>query len=52
MSEMSDKSNITKTNLDNCFRELSKEYKKLSHAKQPIEIVVVGGASVITNYLF
>ena len=48
---MSSKS-FTKENLDNYLKELAKEYKKLVGKSIPAEIVLVGGASVLTNYGF
>ena len=41
---------LDKNNIDFFFKELAKEYRKAS--KIPIEIVIVGGASIFINYSF
>ena len=43
---------INKQNIDNIFKELAKEYKKLDGKYMPAEIILIGGAAVITNYGF
>lgn len=43
---------FSRENLDDCFRRLAKEYKRLSGKAIPAEIVLIGGASVLTNYGF
>ena len=43
---------FTKENLDTYLKELAKEFKKLSGKSTPAEIVLVGGAAVLTNYGF
>lgn len=43
---------FTKENLDNYLKELAKEYKKLGGKNMPAEIVLVGGAAILTNYGF
>lgn len=48
---MSSKS-FTKENLDNILKELAKEYKKLGGKSMSAEIVLVGGAAILTNYGF
>lgn len=42
---------IEKNTLDKYFSELSKIYKKLTHGYE-IEIVLIGGASILINYNF
>lgn len=43
---------FTKENLDNYLKELAKEYRKLVGKEMPAEIVLVGGAAVLTGYGF
>lgn len=43
---------FTKDNLDSYLRELAKEFRKLNGKSMPAEIVLVGGAAVLTNYGF
>lgn len=43
---------FTKENLDEILKELAKEYRKLAGKSVPAEIVLVGGASILTNYGF
>jgi len=43
---------FTKSNLDDYFKELAKEYKKLKGRFLPAEIVLVGGAAILTQYGF
>lgn len=43
---------FTKENLDNYLKELAKEFRKLNGKTMPAEIVLVGGAAVLTNYGF
>lgn len=43
---------FTKENLDNCLKELSKEFRKLNGRQTPAEIILIGGASVLINYGF
>lgn len=43
---------FTKENLDNYLKELAKEYRKLGGKNMPAEIVLVGGAAILTNYGF
>lgn len=43
---------FTKENLDTYLKELAKEFKKLNGKSMPAEIVLVGGAAVLTNYRF
>lgn len=50
---MSDNVNtFTKDNLDNYLKELAKEYRKLVGKNMPAEIILIGGASILTNYGF
>ena len=50
---MSDNANtFTKDNLDNYLKELAKEYRKLVGKNMPAEIILIGGASILTNYGF
>ena len=51
MCEMSSNT-FTKENLDNYLKELAKEYRKLAGKDMPAEIVLVGGAAILTNYGF
>ena len=51
MCEMSSNT-FTKENLDNYLKELAKEYRKLAGKDLPAEIVLVGGAAILTNYGF
>lgn len=44
--------NFTKENLDIYFKELAKEFRKLNGKSMPAEIVLVGGAAILTNYGF
>ena len=44
--------NFTKKNLDDYLKELAKEFRKLSGKSMPAEIVLVGGAAILTNYGF
>lgn len=43
---------LTKENLDLYLRELAKEYRKLCGKRNPAEIIIIGGASVLLNYNF
>ena len=43
---------FTKENLDMYLKELAKEFKKLNGKSVPAEIVLVGGAAILTNYGF
>lgn len=43
---------FTKENLDNYLKELAKEYRKLGGKGMPAEIVLVGGAAILTRYGF
>ena len=43
---------FTKDTLDLCLKELAKEYKRLGGKYAPAEIILVGGAAVLTNYGF
>ena len=47
---MSSEYNFTKEELNLYLKELGKEYRKRS--KEPVEIILVGGASVLINYNF
>ena len=49
---MSAENIFTKQNLDFYLRELAKEYRKLAGKQTKAEIVLVGGAAVLTNYSF
>ena len=44
--------NFTKENLDTYLRELAKEFRRLNGKRVPAEIVLVGGAAILTNYGF
>lgn len=43
---------FTKENLDTYFKELAKEFRRLNGKSLPAEIVLVGGAAILTNYGF
>ena len=43
---------FTKENLDTYLKELAKEFRKLVGKSMPAEIVLVGGAAILTNYGF
>lgn len=43
---------FTKENLDNYFKELAKVFRKLNGKTMSAEIVLVGGAAILTNYGF
>ncbi len=43
--------NFTK-NLDTYLKELAKAFKKLNGKSMPAELVLVGGAAILTNYDF
>ena len=43
---------FTKENLDSYLKELAKGYRKLNGKSMPAEIVLVGGAAILTNYGF
>ncbi|MBO4847163.1 MAG: hypothetical protein J5525_12835 [Lachnospiraceae bacterium] len=46
------KDSFTKENIDDLFKELGKEFRKLNGNKMPAEIVVVGGAAIVAKYGF
>ncbi len=43
---------FTKGNLDTYLKELAKEFRRLNGKQMPAEIVLVGGAAILTNYGF
>lgn len=43
---------FTKQNLDLYLKELAKEYRKHNRKSLPVEIILIGGASVVINYGF
>ena len=43
---------FTKENLDTYLKALAKEFRKLNGKSMPAEIVLVGGAAILTNYGF
>lgn len=49
---MSSDVTFTKDNLDTYLKELGKEFRRLNGTKMPAEIILVGGAAVLTNYGF
>lgn len=49
---MSAKFEFTKENIDFYLIQLAKEYKKINKYRTPIEIVIIGGGAVLTNYSF
>lgn len=49
---MSTKTAFTKGNLDNCLRQLAKEFRRLNGTHLSAEIILIGGAAVLVNYGF
>jgi hypothetical protein len=47
-----DKVLFTKENIDNLLFQLAKEYKKLNRKNIPAEIVIIGGAAIVSKYGF
>lgn len=43
---------VTKDELDKYLREIAKEYRKLCGKRNPAEIILIGGASILLNYNF
>ena len=43
---------FTKDNLDNYLKELAKEFRKINGKNMPVDIILIGGASVVINYGF
>lgn len=43
---------FTKENLDHYLKELAKEYRRMAGKGMPAEIILVGGAAILTNYGF
>ena len=43
---------ITKENLNDCLKELAKEFRRINEKSMPAEIILVGGAAVLANYGF
>lgn len=43
---------LTKDNLNFYLQELAKEYRKLCGKRNPAEIILIGGASILINYNF
>lgn len=43
---------FTKENLDTYLKELAKAFRKINGKSMPAEIVLVGGAAILTNYGF
>lgn len=43
---------FTKENLDIYLKELAKEFRKKNGTKNPAEIILIGGASILINYGF
>ncbi len=43
---------FTKENLDTYLKELAKEFRRLNGKAMPAEIVLVGGAAILTSYAF
>ena len=50
MCEMYVDKPFTKENLDNCLKELAKEFRKKNGTRMPAEIILIGGASILINY--
>ena len=49
---MMNKDSFTKENIDELFKELGKEFRRLNGNKMPAEIVIVGGAAIVAKYGF
>jgi len=49
---MSTDTPFTKENLNDCLKELGKEFRKLNGTKIPAEIILIGGAAILANYGF
>ena len=47
-----DKVLFTKDNIDNLLFQLAKEYKKINRKNTPAEIVIIGGAAIVSKYGF
>ena len=43
---------ITKENLDTYLKELGKQYRRINGKSMPVEIILIGGASILINYGF
>lgn len=43
---------FTRENLDNCLKNLAKEYRKHGGKNIPAELILIGGASILVNYGF
>jgi len=43
---------FTKENLDQCLKELGKEFRRLNGTRMPAEIILIGGAAILANYSF
>ena len=43
---------FSKDNLDLYLKELSKEYRKLAGKNMPAEVILIGGAAIVENYVF
>lgn len=50
--ERDNSKDITKKNLDRYLYELAKEYKKLAGRNTPAELILIGGAVVVSQYHF
>ena len=49
---MSHSNNFNKDNIETYLNDFTEEYTKLTNGKQPLKIILVGGASVLLNYNF
>ena len=49
---MSAEKKITKTNFNIYLKELAKAYRKINKNKVLIELIIVGGGSILVNYGF
>lgn len=47
-----DKVLFTKDNIDSLLFQLAKEYKKINRKNTPAEIVIIGGAAIVSKYGF
>ena len=49
---MKEKTLFTKDNIDDLLFQLAKEFRRLNGKKIPAEIVMIGGAAIVTQYGF
>ena len=49
---MSANAPITRDNLNDCLKAVAKEFRRLNGTKTQAEMVLIGGAAILANYLF